>query len=527
MRTGIIAALLFIGSIGFSQSGEFNVHQNGLIYSENSVKKLRHIVDSLNLKFKLCEYTKVFKSNKQVKAHFIHLEKNKIIEAKNDIDKGISFDEFLKKYPKAEADKYLLVVKYEYFDDYSNQNEIHLSSLRFGQDYGHSIVKSKEESKGIFNSDVKGKWYYEYSPKGEYSDESIQAFYFIDDFVSKPIADKYSRLIQYSECMIDTSSEVFSEKAIKAGRLYYDTLPRKYKDFNSYVEKTLKRPSVPDGVFEAAYENDFFDDNGKEKKLSKKEKAERERKQQKAEEKLEIFRKKLDQWESVRLVRTDSLKANDSNFMMLLKEAFAESKELSLSDDEFEEYVGRYLSKENELELKRNRIVVGGCSMDQSPRIHAFNIALLSAETTKWEIFLRSHLNIMNDRFERSSDGSYAQAERKTYIRELEVLDINVLDLIIGISLRVENPSENHYYGSIDRIGRALSESNDKEEIEKTILNMIEDDNLDDYNRALMYFLFKNYSYYLADKSKEESKEKLKSAVAKMPNYLSSRITFE
>jgi hypothetical protein len=149
-----------------------------------------------------------------------------------------------------------------------------------------------------------------------------------------------------------------------------------------------------------------------------------------------------------------------------------------MSNDEFEEYVGRYHSKKTALELKRNRKVMGMCSQDNSPRIHAMNIALLSAETVNWEIFLRSHLDIMNDNFERRSDGSYAWAARKTYIKELEVLDFNVIDLLLGISLRIENPGEHHYYGNISRLGRALSESQYRAPIENKILDMIRDDQL-------------------------------------------------
>lgn len=163
--------------------------------------------------------------------------------------------------------------------------------------------------------------------------------------------------------------------------------------------------------------------------------------------------------------------------------------------------------------------------MDSRPRDHALNIALLSAETAKWEIFLRSHLNIMNDRFDRVSDGSYAQGTRNTYIKEIEVLDINVLDLILGISLRIENPSKNHYFSSIDRVGRALSESRNPRVAETTILNMISDSELDDYNRILMYYLFENYNYNLVDeKVKKLNQSKLKLAVSNMPDYISSRI---
>ncbi|MBK7503592.1 MAG: hypothetical protein IPI52_00240, partial [Bacteroidetes bacterium] len=86
--------------------------------------------------------------------------------------------------------------------------------------------------------------------------------------------------------------------------------------------------------------------------------------------------------------------------------------------------------KEKLLDEMRSTKVVGGCSQDSRPREHAINIAMLSAEVTNWEVFLKSHLDIMNDRFDRMSDGSYAYAQRKTYIKELEELDINVLAFI-------------------------------------------------------------------------------------------------
>lgn len=176
----------------------------------------------------------------------------------------------------------------------------------------------------------------------------------------------------------------------------------------------------------------------------------------------------------------------------------------------------------------RNTRVVGSCSMDSSPREHAANIAVLAAETVNWEIFLRAHLDIMNDRFDRASDGSYAQARRKTYIRELEELNINIPDLIFGISLRIDNAAENHYYSSISRTGRALSETKNNTEIENAMLSMIKDTQLDDYNRVLMYFLYRNYIYYLEDDTlKKRNTEKLKAAVAMLPEYISGKITFE
>ncbi|WP_344930460.1 hypothetical protein [Aquimarina addita] len=177
------------------------------------------------------------------------------------------------------------------------------------------------------------------------------------------------------------------------------------------------------------------------------------------------------------------------------------------------------------LDMMRSTKVVGGCSMDSRPREHAIHIALLSAETTNWEVFLKSHLDIMNDRFDRMSDGSYAWAERKTYIKELEELDINVVDLLIGISFRIENPSTNHYYGRIGSLGRAISESKNKEQFKKQMLSMIEDSELDDYNRVLTYFLYISYNKSLENEvEQKENLIQLKQSINKMPVYLSDKI---
>jgi hypothetical protein len=237
------------------------------------------------------------------------------------------------------------------------------------------------------------------------------------------------------------------------------------------------------------------------------------------------FQKKRTEWETTRFQVIDTLRIASRKFDKMLEEAVYDAEKKGTSTDELEEYVGRYYSLDKALELKRNRIVVGMCSMDQSPRYHALNIAMLSAATVNWEIFLRAHLDIMNDNFQRASDGSYAWKGRKTYIRELEVLDINVLDLLLGISLRIENPAEHHYYGSISRLGRALAETQQAAAIEAKMLEMITDNALDDYNRILIYYLFRNYNYALNDENKQKENEKvLKLAVEQMPEYISSKI---
>ena len=180
------------------------------------------------------------------------------------------------------------------------------------------------------------------------------------------------------------------------------------------------------------------------------------------------------------------------------------------------------------LQTMRRTRVVGSCSQDDSPRRHARNIAILAAETINWEIFLRAHLDIMNDRFERISDGSYAWAQRQTYLRELEVIGIDVFQLMRGISLQIDNPAENHYFGSIRRVGRALADSQDQELASAMMIEMIADPELDDYNRYAAYYLFLNYAYHLPDEAaKKTAQERLAIATGGWPEYLENSVAEE
>jgi hypothetical protein len=78
----------------------------------------------------------------------------------------------------------------------------------------------------------------------------------------------------------------------------------------------------------------------------------------------------------------------------------------------------------------------------------------------------------------------------------------------LGISFRIENPASNHYYGSIGRVDRALSETKKPSEIENAILSLVTDTELDFFNRLLFYFLFQNYNYHIKDETIKEQNKK-------------------
>ncbi len=464
---------------------EFKVHDNGLIYRDTTMSQLRYIVDSLNLKFKNCELDRKYYAKYQAKAHCIRLDTGDIESAREDLQDDISFKAFKKKYPLASIAKNLLIVKQKYVNG-KGQKEVEFSQVPLKGNHGKDITyKGSHE---LYKKPMKGKWAIDYWEGGDYTDESLKAFYFTTSFKKQQLPDSYARLVQYADCMIDTNTKIYKQNARKTGGYIKDTNSAGVQKFLNYIHRHTDKPEYNDSNYER-------------------------------------YRKKMEKWDSTRFTIINNKLADKNRFNSLLENAVNDALKAGGSTSEFETYVSRYYSKKKALELKRSRKVIGTCSQDKRPRIHARNIAMLAAQSASWDVFLRAHLNIMNDRFSRASDGSYAWDSRKTYIKELEKLGINIPDLIFGITLRVENPSNNHYYGNIRRIGRALAESKYAERMEKSMLKMIEDQALDDYNRMIAYYLYLNYTYRLDNqKAIKQNKIRLKESVKTLPVYIQNKV---
>lgn len=402
---------LFCTVTAYCQDEEFKIYPNGLIYSEQTMGKLSHIVDSLNLKYKNCDFNTVFYSKSQIIGYVVRVEEMNVLEAKKDMEDQMPFDDFLKKYPNASVERDVIILK-SIYKNHDDQDVVEFEEFDLISDYSFSI-SSVDSS--LFHKDLSNTWLLEYFEKTDHLGEWLRAFYFPENFSSVPIPQKYAEMIGYADCLIDTTTAKFKDN-LKGGRT-----------------------DLPEN------------------------------------------------WTSLSI----------------------EEKAILLD------------------ELRGTR-VVGTCSHDSSPREHAIHIALLSAETYNWEVFLKAHLDIMNDRFARMSDASSSWGERNTYIKELEELNINVTDLILGISFRIENPASNHYYSSIGRVGRALAETTNRTEIEQAMLSIITDNELDLYNRVLFYYLFLNYNYYLVDEIiKKENDDKLAEALKTMPDFVVAKLTID
>ncbi|MFN3530145.1 MAG: hypothetical protein ACK417_09535 [Bacteroidia bacterium] len=394
-----------------AQSSEFKLYANGLIYSETAMVRLRHVVDSLNIKFRSCEINPHYLSIAQAKGHHVQLKAGNMEQAMKDMDSQQDFEVFLAKYPKVIIKRDELFIK-SVIEQEGKVQELQVQHFDLSGGYGS---RWRSESSSEVERLGAGRWVYIHYPKTSYSEALLTAFYFLEDFYQKTIPLSYARMIAYADCVIDTTS--------------------------------AKIQQVGGGEQEVLPEN----------------------------------------WQAL--------------------------------DEE---------EKLNLLKALRSTRVMGMCSHDDRPRVHAVSIALLSAETYQWEVFLKAHLDIMNDRFERASDGSYAWGKRKTYIKELELLDLELTPLMLGISLRIQNPAEHHYFGSIHRLGRALAESSKRASLEEAMFTAIADSALDDYNRLLIFYLFKNYVHYTDDEvNKQQSRRSLAEALGSLPECYRTQLSID
>ncbi|TGD79918.1 hypothetical protein [Hymenobacter wooponensis] len=505
MRIWILISCVWIGltachaqsttpATASAQAGEFGLTTNGLLYSPRTMSRLQRIVDSLNLRHKVCDLSRVYQSKWQGQATYVRLEQGDLAAAAKLLKSGTTVENFLRQYPGAKQELGLLVVATHEQDEYGDKP--HLSteyrSIPLNGRGDYTLSADGHASASALASE---KWIVEYEKRG-YPKPYVEAFYFPEGLACKPLAKSYAMLVQYADCLVDTTAQIYLQTAKRTGV----RMPQK---------ATASQAALLEFVHQQTnYPSDEYKNKTGQEELRAQWLAYRE-------------------WDSLRIPKVDAL-AKTPRFRELLVKAATDDATLGNTSDEFEEYVARYYSPARALLLKRSRRVVGSCSMDDSPRRHALGIAQLSAEAVNWETFLRAHLDIMNDRFERDSDGSYAWEKRQTYLRELEELDINVPDLLLGISLRIDNPSNNHYFGTVNRVGRALAETQQPREIEQRLLSTVADPTLDTFNRLLAYYLFLNYNQHLPDKAQQRNNIlALNESVRNLPSYLVAHATVQ
>lgn len=164
--------------------------------------------------------------------------------------------------------------------------------------------------------------------------------------------------------------------------------------------------------------------------------------------------------------------------------------------------------------------VFGMCSYDERPAKFDFYLAALAAGTGRWKIFLRKHLDLINE----GRAGLYLdfydwqEGDRPVYGKELEATVVDVPRLLTGTLLRMERPDKTHYFSRIVNVARVIPELADRAAFEQLLINMTKDRELDLYNRLIVFYLLQRYIDQLKDQTqKDRVEEQLKIAAQTLP----------
>jgi hypothetical protein len=472
MQRLILCLCLLIALFGCAQTSreqQVDANETGLLYGVEDLRILRDLVEKEQIRFRSCHLDRNYYSLQQARViHFLFkADEKQISNIEHALQKNPSFEQIKLQFSSHlhEVDSSQMLI----LQEEKPEKSFLAGSPSRGFEYAGV---SKQASSPI----AKEGWYWSSYEKNLYG------YYLLEPLSSSVIPAEYARLIQYVDCMVDTNSAIF--------------LTNKYND--DWLEKSetelasKQRKPLTDYIGE---------------KMGQKKNRTRSTVRL-SNEMIEFASKEL---------------AEDLRFRGIFKSCVDEVLKNGTDADDLQMLAGKLKMHELELDLLRSYQQVGYCSQDSRPIEQAIQIAKLAGKVQKWDIFMRAHLNILNDRFSRNSDGSYAWLQRKTYLRELEVLELNVVDLMLGLSLRAKDLSDNHYEGTIWRIGTALSESKDSLSFEARAKAMIDDGRLDFFNRGLIQLLVNEYHKAKQRRDEELAAEKKRTEASRYISFINPK----
>ena len=218
--------LVFVSWQGYSQTNEFKIFSNGLIYDESTMQKLGSIVDSLNLKFRSCDLAHPYYANPQGMAHVVNIPNKTVLKAVQD---GMSFATFAEKYPRQVKHRDLWIVKTRY-ESYDGKKYIAYHGLPSGGDQPSIELKDKKSN----DRDI-----------GWIVDEEGKTAFYLEKLDHRELPFDYARLVQYVDCMIDTTAEIYFPEAKRAVYQRVDKTSDAYQ-FVTWAEDFPHKPEFPD-----------------------------------------------------------------------------------------------------------------------------------------------------------------------------------------------------------------------------------------------------------------------------------------
>jgi len=461
-----------------------NIFCQNSIISESDIPKLDSIIKHLEKKYSQSE-TPDFYSLPQATASYFKIVTKEPSNFLTELNKSENLEQLQNKFKGLQVDNQLLVIKNVY-SDYKKEKKLEIKSFEIENNQNHGIKLTFNDS--LNQKNIKH-FHSSYTNKRD-SITTIRGFFLNNEFKSVYIPIKLSDWINYTDKLVKPETSIFYDSDNKSNgfraykRTIIDSLVRYYE------LKTNKPPYRK--------EQDYI-----------------------------ARRKELNEWKSKKGKYTDSLYVNDNNFKHLLIDALDYAEKNKVSNGDLENFTAQLISKKRALELMRQNRQVGTCSFDNGPLIQQKRISSLAAKTQNWEVFIKSFLNVMNDNVSRNANSNIASNARKTYIEELSKLSLNLNKILLGSNLRIEDTIRKHYFSDGSKIAKAYAnlDSKKQEYFEETTASIIEDKEVDAFNKLHFYNTLKNYQYFLKDSIKRiEIKKSIKDLIPLLPDGIKSRI---
>jgi hypothetical protein len=194
----VIASFTIAFSFGQDSRGEFATQDNGLMYSTEAIGKLKQMVEQQNIRYKTCPLNKTYHSYGQ--SNIIQLtfrsKTNDLKSIINSLKNNTSYNKLITNYKSylisSDTDKKIILSPYKEDKYLSGDPSSGFDSYYVG-------------TKNL----ALHKWTYDYSKKDEYTENyELEAFFLKKEFISIPINEEYAKLIQYVDCMVDTTTLV-------------------------------------------------------------------------------------------------------------------------------------------------------------------------------------------------------------------------------------------------------------------------------------------------------------------------------
>ena len=461
-----------------------NIFCQNSIINDSDIPKLDSIIKHLEKDYRQSGNL-VFYSLPQTSANYFEIITKEPNNFLTELKKSKNLEQLQNEFKGLQVDKDLLVIKNVY-SDYKKEKKLEIKSFEISNTQNHGIKLSFNDS--LNQKDIKH--FHSYYTNKKDSITTIRGFFLNNPFKSIVIPKKLSDWIGYTDAIVRPETSIFYNKNNKSNeyipykRTIIDSLVRYYEI------KTDKPPYRK--------EQDFIS-----------------------------RRKELDRWQSKKEKFVDSLYTNDKHFKKLLIEALSYAEDNKVSNGDLEDFTAQLISKNKALELMRQNQQVGTCSFDNGPIVQQKRIAALAARTQNWEVFIKSFLNVMNDNVSRNVNSNIASNARKTYIEELDKLDLDIDKILLGSNIRIEDTIRKHYFSDGSKIAKAYAKLNsDKQEyFENTVFEIIRDKKIDAFNKLHFYNTFKNYQYFLKDSIKKiEIEKSIEKLILLLPGVIKSRI---